>query len=243
GTGDSEEKEATESSSSFPLLWLRRLRAWHALPPLMQALLPFMATLDKGQPSDFFRLPYYDDRALPAYNFAALGRVVARALLHYAEELRQNDPTMSERWQSFWGATGIITHGATYCLVASRKQNDTSRPETTNETRTPNWSLGDDNLALKLSYLAFLRSHGASTGATAKPGERLPGIRLSGEQLFLVMHCALSCSAGDGPDDTSREVATRQKCVVDYATTLKRFADGPCTNAPRVNSIDGCSYL
>ncbi|KAL1454780.1 hypothetical protein MTO96_043664 [Rhipicephalus appendiculatus] len=122
-------------------------------------------------------------------------------------------------------------------------KNDTSRLETTNETRTPNWSLGDDNLALKLSYLAFLRSRGPSTGATAKPGERLPGIRLSGEQLFLVMHCALSCSAGDGLHDTSREVATRQKCVVDYTTTLKRFADGPCTNAPRVNSIDGCSYL
>lgn len=122
GTGDLEEKEATTSGRSFLLLWLRHLRAWHALPPLVQALLPVMASLDKGQPSDFFRLPYYDEDALPAYNFAGLGQVVARAFLRHAEELRQKDPAMSERWQRFWGAAGAFTHGATYCLVDSRKQ-------------------------------------------------------------------------------------------------------------------------
>ncbi|KAL3214564.1 hypothetical protein MRX96_034838 [Rhipicephalus microplus] len=236
-------KEAMEFNSSFPLLWLRRLRAWHALPPLMQALLPFMATLDKGQPSDFFRIPYYDDRALPAYNFASLGQVVARALLRHAEELRRRDPAMNERWQRFWGETGAITHGATYCLVNSRKQNDTPRLETTKGTATPNGSFRAHGLALKLSYLAFLMSRGTSTAVTTKLGQRLPGIRLSREQLFLVMHCALSCTAGDGPGSTSRQAAARQKCVVDYATTLERFADGPCTNASRVDSLDKCSYV
>ncbi|XP_075741777.1 uncharacterized protein LOC142792738 [Rhipicephalus microplus] len=301
---DSEEEEETEFNSSFPLLWLRRLRAWHALPPLMQALLPFMATLDKGQPSDFFRIPYYDDRALPAYNFASLGqargftygakrghgcfdsrlnalpaaagarrprapvfafikivavplsfhltvlpalaipgKVVARALLRHAEKLRRRDPATNERWQRFWGATGAITHGATYCLVNSRKQNDTPRLETANGTATPNGSFRAHGLALKLSYLAFLMSRGASTAVTTKLGQRLPGIRLSREQLFLVMHCALSCTAGGGPGSAFRQAAARQKCVVDYSTTLERFADGPCTNASRVDSLDKCSYV
>ncbi|XP_049523915.1 uncharacterized protein LOC125945707 [Dermacentor silvarum] len=241
-TGGPKEKEATEAGRSFPLLWLRHLRAWHALPPLVQALLPVMVSLDKDRPASFFRLPYYDAAALPAYNFAGLGQVIARAFVHRNEEMLRHNPAMRERWNRFWGATGAINRGATYCLVTGRRQNDTSRRGTPNGTRTSEWVIRDQGPTLKLSYLAFLRSRRTNTGLT-KPKERLAGIRLSREQLFLTMHCALSCSMGVGLDTTTRQMTTRQKCVVDYATTLKRFFDGPCTNATRTNSPHKCSYL
>ncbi|KAH7950079.1 hypothetical protein HPB49_019437 [Dermacentor silvarum] len=241
-TGGPKEEEATEAGRSFPLLWLRHLRAWHALPPLVQALLPVMVSLDKDRPASFFRLPYYDAAALPAYNFAGLGQVIARAFVHRNEEMLRHNPAMRERWNRFWGATGAINRGATYCLVTGRRQNDTSRRETPNGTRTSEWVIRDQGSTLKLSYLAFLRSRRANTGLT-KPKERLPGIRLSREQLFFTMYCALSCSMGVGLDTTTRLMTTRQKCVVDYATTLKRFFDGPCTNATRTNSPHKCSYL
>ncbi|KAH7949425.1 hypothetical protein HPB49_009600 [Dermacentor silvarum] len=209
-TGGPKEKEATEAGRSFPLLWLRHLRAWHALPPLVQALLPVMVSLDKDRPASFFRLPYYDAAALPAYNFAGLGQVIARAFVHRNEEMLRHNPAMRERWNRFWGATGAINRGATYCLVTGRRQNDTSRRGTPNGTRTSEWVIRDQGPTLKLSYLAFLRSRRTNTGLT-KPKERLAGIRLSREQLFLTMHCALSCSMGVGLDTTTRQMTTRQK--------------------------------
>ncbi|XP_049523914.1 uncharacterized protein LOC125945706 [Dermacentor silvarum] len=209
-TGGPKEEEATEAGRSFPLLWLRHLRAWHALPPLVQALLPVMVSLDKDRPASFFRLPYYDAAALPAYNFAGLGQVIARAFVHRNEEMLRHNPAMRERWNRFWGATGAINRGATYCLVTGRRQNDTSRRETPNGTRTSEWVIRDQGSTLKLSYLAFLRSRRANTGLT-KPKERLPGIRLSREQLFFTMYCALSCSMGVGLDTTTRLMTTRQK--------------------------------
>ncbi|XP_065280239.1 uncharacterized protein [Dermacentor albipictus] len=241
-TGSRKEEEVTEADHSFPLLWLRHLRAWHALPPLVQALLPVMVSLDNERPASFFRLPYYDARALPAYNFAGLGQVIARAFVHRTKELLSKNPAMSERGNSFLGATGVINPGATYCLVNGRKQNGISRQRTPNATRGSERVIWDQGSTLKLSYLAFLRSRRVNAGTT-KPMERLPGIRLSREQLFLTMHCALSCSMGTGNDTNARQMTTRNKCVVDYMTTLKHFFPGPCANSRTMNNLDECSYL
>ncbi|KAH7949617.1 hypothetical protein HPB49_012789 [Dermacentor silvarum] len=121
--GDTNDQQLALKGSSFPLLWLRRLRAWHALPPLLQALLPVMASLVHiKRPNDFFRLPYYDIRALAAYNFAALGHVVARAMARKLDEPRRNDKSKGERWQRFLDRTEIIDSSVTYCAEATRNE-------------------------------------------------------------------------------------------------------------------------
>ncbi|KAH7950305.1 hypothetical protein HPB49_022123 [Dermacentor silvarum] len=228
--------------SFFPQLWLRRLRAWHALPPLAQAMLPAMASVvNVDSPAAFFRPPYYDARAPPAYNFAALGQVIAQAMAHELIERQRADPAIDERWRRFWGGGGDhVNGGSMYCLYAGYNKSGTWRQSRLNESDLTNGVRLDEVLGSRIAYLVFQRARHSKATESGQT-RALPGVRLSSKQLFFVMHCALSCAMG-GDHGPAISPADRS-CMVVYRTR-KRFIDTPCGQASSSESVPNeCRYL
>ncbi|XP_065311478.1 uncharacterized protein [Dermacentor albipictus] len=237
--GSAKERQLSLKGSSFPFLWLRRLRAWHALPPLLQALLPVMATLaDIKRLNAFFRLPYYDARILAAYNFAALGHVVGRAIAHKVDHLRRQDKSMDERWQRFWESSDVIDSNNVYCAEATINENDTWRQKRVNEF-VANDALLDHVVGLKMAHLALVSS---TNRASLSYSERqlLPGIHLSSKQLFLILHCALGCTMDASRD--SHHSIHKNNCMVVYRS-FRPFIDKPCAQPTDENALNDCRYI
>ncbi|KAH7942693.1 hypothetical protein HPB51_028624 [Rhipicephalus microplus] len=240
-TATSTEPDQAASAPTFPKLWLRRLRAWHALPPLVQALLPAMVSVvNVDSLAAFFRPPYYDVRALPAYNFAALGQIIAQAMAHELIKRRSDDPAVGERWRRFWDEDDQVTGSSVYCLYAGYSENDTRRQSRLEESDLPKEARLDELLGSRIAYLAFQRARhsNASDGGYA---QTLPGVRLSSKQLFLVMHCALSCAMGAG-HSPAVVIPPDRRCMVMYKAR-KRFIDTPCGKGPGERVPNECRYL
>ncbi|KAL1466014.1 hypothetical protein MTO96_043005, partial [Rhipicephalus appendiculatus] len=237
-------------SGSFPWRWLRRLRAWHALPPLAQALLPAMTSaVSVDSPAAFFRPPFYVPGAPPAYNLAALGQVVARALAHALVERRHADPAVGERWRSFWESSDAADDDSIYCVHTGHNKNDTWRQRRLNESDISDGARLREALGSRIAYLAFQRTRrtaAAGGGAVRRPAaaDHLPGVNLSSKQQFFVMHCALGCAMGGdrgralpgGPGD-------QQRCMVVYQTR-RRLVDRSCGATLASGSVpNDCRYI
>lgn len=234
-------EKVMEKERSFPRVWLRHLRAWHALPPLAQALLPTMASVENvDSPADFFRPPYYAGGSFQAYNFAALGQVVSQAVAHELFEQRRGDAVGSEQWKRLFDGFGKDEYSSTYCFHARVKQNDTWRQEKLTEKVFTDKGYLEHLLGTRTAQFAFVQHQRSNNrtdkGATAE----LPGVGLSKKQLFDVMHCALSC-AMVGKSDHLR-FPRRQDCMVVYKTA-GRFIDRPCGKSLRVNALKECLYV
>ncbi|KAL1452292.1 hypothetical protein MTO96_043852, partial [Rhipicephalus appendiculatus] len=222
------EQDQAATARNFLKLWLRRLRAWHVLPPLVQALLPGMASVvNVDSLSAFFRPPYYDARALPAYNFAALGQIIAQAMAQEMIKRRRDDPAVGERWRRFWDGGDHVTGSSMYCLYAGSN-------ELTREARL------DELLGSRIAYLAFQRARNSNASDSGQ-ARTLPGVLLSSKQLFFVMHCALSCAMG-GDHGPAVASAPDRRCVVAYKTR-KHFIDTPCGKASGEKVPNECRYL
>ncbi|KAH7944176.1 hypothetical protein HPB52_016737 [Rhipicephalus sanguineus] len=189
---DAEARQLSPKGKSFPLLWLRCVRAWHALPPLVRVLLPGMASVAPvPHPAALFRMPYYDTHTLAAYNFASLG------------------------------------------------QNDTWRQKKVNLSGVPNGTLLNHVVGLKVAYLALLRSSNA-TIASRSEAQLFSGVHLSSKELFLLIHCALSCALGGRRSvHQSRE---EQHCMVVYRS-FRPFIDKPCARPTHENELNDCRYV
>ncbi|XP_075557501.1 uncharacterized protein LOC142589811 [Dermacentor variabilis] len=238
--GTPDQRGDAVTAPSFPQLWLRRLRAWHALPPLAQALLPAMASVvNVGSPAAFFRPPYYDAGAPSAYNFAALGQVIAQALAHELIERGRADPAIDERLRRFWDEGDHVNGSSMYCLYAGYNKSGTWRQSRLNENDTTNGVRLHDVLGSRIAYLVFQRAR-HSKATKSGQARALPGVRLSSKQLFFVMHCALSCAMGGdhGPAISPAD----QRCMVVYRTR-KRFIDTPCGQASSKSVPNECRYL
>nr|XP_050030017.2 uncharacterized protein LOC126526063 [Dermacentor andersoni] len=227
---------------SFPKRWLRRLRAWHALPPLAQALLPAMTSaVSVDSPATFFRPPFYVPRAPPAYNLAALGQVIARALAHELVERRRANPAIGERWRTFWESSDAADSDSTYCVHAGLNTNDTWRQHRLNESELADRARLDEVLGSRIAYVAFQRTRLAIAGA-GRPTTELPGVNLSSKQLFFVMHCALGCAMGGDRDSVRSPADHHQRCMVVYQTR-KRLVDRPCGQLASGNIPNDCRYI
>ncbi|KAH7943026.1 hypothetical protein HPB52_004009 [Rhipicephalus sanguineus] len=235
------EQGQAATAHTFPKLWLRRLRAWHALPPLVQALLPAMASVvNVDSLTAFFRPPYYDVRAPPAYNFAALGQIIAQAMAHELIKRQRDNPAVGERWRRFWDEGDHVTGGTVYCLYTGYNENGTGWQSRVDEGNLTKGARLDELLGSRIAYLAFLRArhfNASDSGHT----RTLPGVLLSSKQLFFVMHCALSCAMGGdhGPAVVS---PPDQRCMVTYKTR-KRFIDTPCGKTSGERVPNECQYL
>ncbi|XP_075741778.1 uncharacterized protein LOC142792739 [Rhipicephalus microplus] len=224
---------------SFPVLWLRRLRAWHALPPLLQVLLPGIASLtDVTHLGDLFRMPYYDARTLAAYNFASLGHVIARVVAHKLDELRRTDKFVDQQWRSFVEDADIIDSRTTYCAEALINENDTWRQKKVNLSDLLEETLMNHVAGLKIAHVALLRSSNTTMGYRSE-GQLLPGVRLSSKELFLLMHCALSCALGARGFNHFRE---ERHCMVVYRSS-RPFIDRPCARPTHENVLNDCRYV
>ncbi|XP_050029642.1 uncharacterized protein [Dermacentor andersoni] len=238
--GTPEQRGDAVTARSFPQLWLRRLRAWHALPPLAQALLPAMASVvNVDSPAAFFRPPYYDAGAPPAYNIAALGQVIAQAMAHELIERRRADPAIDERLRRFWDEGDHANGSSMYCLYAGYNKSGTWRQSRLNESDINNRVRLHDVLGSRIAYLVFQRARHSKATVSGQT-RALPGVRLSSKQLFFVMHCALSCAMGGdhGPAISPAD----QRCMVVYRTR-KRFIDTPCGQASSKSIPNECRYL
>ncbi|KAL1483588.1 hypothetical protein MTO96_033086 [Rhipicephalus appendiculatus] len=225
------EQDQAATARNFLKLWLRRLRAWHVLPPLVQALLPGMASVvNVDSLSAFFRPPYYDARALPAYNFAALGQIIAQAMAQEMIKRRRDDPVVGERWRRFWDGGDHVTGSSMYCLYAGSNEEN----ELTREARL------DELLGSRIAYLAFQRARNSNASDSGQ-ARTLPGVLLSSKQLFFVMHCALSCAMG-GDHGPAVASTPDRRCVVAYKTR-KHFIDTPCGKASGEKVPNECRYL
>ncbi|KAL3238809.1 hypothetical protein MRX96_021839 [Rhipicephalus microplus] len=226
---------------TFPKLWLRRLRAWHALPPLVQALLPAMVSVvNVDSLAAFFRPPYYDVRALSAYNFAALGQIIAQAMAHELIKRRRDDPAVGERWRRFWDEDDQVSGSSVYCLYAGYSENDTRRQSRLEESDLPKETRLDELLGSRIAYLAFQRARHSNASDNGY-AQTLPGVLLSSKQLFLVMHCALSCAMGGG-HSPAVVIPPDRRCMVMYKAR-KRFIDTPCGKASGERVPNECRYL
>ncbi|XP_049273575.1 uncharacterized protein LOC119399045 [Rhipicephalus sanguineus] len=237
---DTEARQLSPKGKSFPLLWLRCVRAWRALPPLLRVLLPGMASVAAvTHPAALFRMPYYDTHTLAAYNFASLGQVVARAMAHKLDELRCTDKFVDQHWQSFLEDADIIDSRTTYCAEALINENDTWRQKKVNLSGVPNGTLLNNVVGLKVAYLALLRSSNATT-ASRSEAQLFSGVHLSSKELFLLIHCALSCALGGRRSvPNSRE---EQHCMVVYRS-FRPFIDKPCARPTHENELNDCRYV
>ncbi|XP_077489208.1 uncharacterized protein LOC144100033 [Amblyomma americanum] len=240
GGNESTGESPAASTRSFPFRWLRHLRAWYALPPLVQALLPRMAAVAHVErPGAFFRPPYYDAGAPPEYNFATLGQVISKAMAHELSERRQNDPTIGKRWRGFWEDVDTADGKSVYCLKAGFAKNDTWREKKLDESKLIDKARLEGVLGSRIAYLAFLRAqrpNATTTGLT----EMLPGVDLSSKQLFFVMHCALSCVMGQDPD--SVRGPGDQRCMVAYRSR-KRSNSRRCRQVTGGGIPNECHYI
>ncbi|KAH6942636.1 hypothetical protein HPB50_008751 [Hyalomma asiaticum] len=235
-------KASAVAAHNFPQLWLRRLRAWHALPPLMQALLPIMASMvNVESPATFFRLPYYDVRAPPTYNFAALGQIIAQAMAREFIERRRVDAAESERLRRFWDKGDHATGGSLYCLFTRYNKNGTTRRRIRlNESDLSNGMHLGELLGSRIAHLAFRRARHSKASGRGQVAWTLPGVLLASKQLFFVMHCALSCAMGGNHD--SPYSPSGQGCMVMYKTQ-KRFIDAPCGMVSTKRVPHECHHL
>ncbi|XP_049523039.1 uncharacterized protein LOC125945311 [Dermacentor silvarum] len=233
---------AVGAGGSFPRRWLRRLRAWHVLPPLAQALLPAMtSTVRVDSPTTFFRPPFYVQRAPPAYNLAAVGQIIAQALAHELVEQRHANPAVGERWRSFWESNDAADDDSMYCLHADHNKNDTWRQHRLNESELADRASLDEVLGSRIAYLAFQRTRRANAGG-GHPTAELPGVNLSSKQLFFVMHCALGCAMGGDRDPVRSPADHHQRCMVVYRTR-KRLLDRPCAQLAGGSVPNDCRYI
>lgn len=241
------------AGGSFPRRWLRRLRAWHSLPPLAQALLPAMTSaVSVDSPVAFFRPPFYVPGAPPAYNLAALGQVIARALAHELIERRRADPAVGERWRSFWESSDAADDDSIYCLRTGHNKNDTWRQRRLNESEIGDAARLREALGSRIAYLAFQRNRrsaaAAGGGAVRRPAaaDHLPGVNLSSKQQFFVMHCALGCAMGGDrgralPGSPADQL--QQRCMVVYQTR-RRLVDRSCGATLASGSVpNDCRYI
>ncbi|XP_077489155.1 uncharacterized protein LOC144099981 [Amblyomma americanum] len=229
---------------SFPLAWLRRLRAWHSLPPLVQALLPAMASVAKvAQPAALFRPPYYDVTAPPAYNFAALGQIIAQAMAHELVNRRGEEEETDARWQRLWERTDAVDADSVYCMRAAFNKNGTWRQTRVDEKELAGRAALDEALGTKIAIMAFLSARREGTAGQNGPMMVLPGVELSSKQFFFVMHCALSCArAGSGADAVRTLPPTDQRCMVVY-NTRKQAMDKPCGQLGGREIPNECRYI
>ncbi|XP_077489422.1 uncharacterized protein LOC144100312 [Amblyomma americanum] len=226
--------------SSFPLSLLRHLRAWHALPPLMQALLPAIASaLNLEEPAAIFRLPFYDSANLLPFNYAALGQVIARALARNVEDMRRNHPEKGKIWQRFWDSIHIADSSATYCVEARRNENDTWRQRNLDHSNVTEEKILEHVLALRIAYIAFLRA-----GHVHPNSEFLAfsssGLHLTSKQLFLIAHCATRCATRGSQEDHLPRPENR--CMVVYKTSRPSFKR-PCAQHFQGNGLNECHYI
>ncbi|KAH6936351.1 hypothetical protein HPB50_016332 [Hyalomma asiaticum] len=239
----------TGAGGSFPRRLLRRLRAWHALPPLAQALLPAMTSVvSVDSPAAFFRPPFYVPRAPPVYNLAALGQVVAQALAHALLERRLTDPAVGEHWRSFWESVDAADDHSIYCLHTAHNKNYTWLQRRLNESELDDGPRLRKALGSRIAFLAFQRTRrtNARLGSSRRlPTAVVPGVHLSRKQLFFVMHCALGCAmAGERaralprtPDDQ------QQRCMVVYETR-RHLDDRHCGGRLASGSTpNDCRYI
>ncbi|XP_072140241.1 uncharacterized protein [Dermacentor andersoni] len=242
---------------SFPQRWLRRLRAWHGLPPLAQALLPAMTSaVSVDSPATFFQPPFYVPGASPEYNLAALGQVIAKALAHELVERRRFDPAVRGRWRSFWQSRDTnAANDSTYCLHAghdkasptcSPAQNDTWRQRRMSESELAEGARLDELLGSRIAYLAFQRTRLAVTagsGGRSTTTELLPGVNLSSRQFFFIMHCALGCAMGGQQSPVRSPADLKQRCMVVYQTR-RRLVDPSCGQlAEKGSGPNDCRYI
>lgn len=227
---------------SFLLEWLRRLRAWHALPPLVKALLPaMMSVVNVEQPAAFFRPPYYDTGAPPAYNFAALGQIIAQAMAHELVERRREDPAVADRWRRFWEHTDAVDADSIYCLRIGLDKNNTWRQTRLDESELADRASLDGALGSRIAYLAFLGTRREDSRQNG-PTRELSGVELSSRQLFFVMHCALSCARRGGVTDGFGALPADQRCMVVYKAR-SRDVDKPCAQRGSTDIPNECRYI
>ncbi|XP_075724955.1 uncharacterized protein LOC142767352 [Rhipicephalus microplus] len=198
-------------------------------------------------PAAFFRPPFYVPRAPPAYNLAALGQVVARALAHALVERGHADPAVRERWRSFWESSDAADDDSIYCLHTGHNKNDTWQQRRLNESEIGDGARLREALASRIAYLAFQRS-GRATAAVRRAAatDHLPGVNLSSKQQFFVMHCALGCAMGGNLDRTLPDGPAGQlqpRCMVVYQTR-KRLVGRSCADALASGSMpNDCRYI
>ncbi|KAH6937591.1 hypothetical protein HPB50_001871 [Hyalomma asiaticum] len=174
-------KRDVDVQGSFLWRWLRRLRAWHSLPPLVQALLPAMTSVVAvNSPADFFRPPFYVPLAPPAYNLAALGQVVAHALAHALIERREAEADIEKRWRSFWESGAVDGDDSIYCLHAGFNKNNTWRQRRLNESELGGGARLRDVLASRIAYLALMRTGHITTTNNTWRQRRLNESELGG---------------------------------------------------------------
>ncbi|XP_049520559.1 uncharacterized protein LOC125944254 [Dermacentor silvarum] len=112
----------TIPQAGFVADWLRRLRAWHVLPPVFQAHLELLAeTVDKmvnGTVPHLFAPPYYYDDGLAAYNYAVLGQLISQDIAEYIKAKTTEDEKAS--WKTYWEHYDDLDYKSVYCLFYSK---------------------------------------------------------------------------------------------------------------------------
>ncbi|XP_077486171.1 uncharacterized protein LOC144097300 [Amblyomma americanum] len=228
------------SKRSFAFRWLRHLRAWNALPPLVQALLPRMASVAHVEkPGAFFRPPFYDATAPSEYKFATLGQVISKAMAHELAQRQHNDPAIATHWREFWERADTVDGNAVYCLHAGIAKHDSWRQKKLDEAKLADKARRADVLGSKIAYLAFLRANLQNTTSTGFKGS-LPEVDLSSKQLFFVMHCALSCVMGRGPDSVAGP--GHQRCMIAYRPQ-KRSISKRCRKVTGGTIFNDCHHI
>ncbi|XP_075740212.1 uncharacterized protein LOC142786412 [Rhipicephalus microplus] len=245
--------------------WLRRLRAWQVLPPLFRAYLEVLAGTikDTKAAGNLFEPPYYYDDGLTAYNYGVLGQLISREIAKYLK----NKVTESEKeaWREFWNHNDALDYKSVYCLLYSNKthtgppgkhteqdENSHSRRSAMSHDRNSSTTekpkkhithhridetLFDEKKAshIRASRIAYLTFQGLPSAQR----QVLPSLRLSPSQLFLIAHCAFSCTQ-DSRDNANRHGGTDASCMVIFVHS-RGLARIPCGKG-QDQAFESCTY-
>ncbi|KAL1473974.1 hypothetical protein MTO96_038334 [Rhipicephalus appendiculatus] len=259
----------TIPQSGFVSDWLRRLRAWHVLPPLFQAYLQVMAvTLHETKVAGhLFEPPYYYDDGLTAYNYGVLGQLISRVIAKYLKD--KVTESEKESWEEFWSHNDALDYKSVYCLLYSNKthtdpprkhtkknekshsrrsgmipnkNSPTTEKPTKHPTKHPTHHSIDEALfdekqashirASRIAYRTF-------QGLPSAQRQALPSLRLSPTQLFLIAHCAFSCTR-ESPDSADIHKGTDASCMVIFVHS-RGLAPIPCGNG-KDQAFGPCTY-
>ncbi|XP_077508056.1 uncharacterized protein LOC144119261 [Amblyomma americanum] len=177
----------------------------------------------------FFLPPHFYEHGLAAYNYAALGQIIAHGLArHLVQELPE---AHLSRWMAFWQNTDIAKPDYVYCLHADNYSLGGESAAARLDERNLTGSILEHTVASRLAYLAFSRS---SSGR-----EALPHVDLPPAVLFSVFHCSYSCHRAD----RGALYPTGEDCMVVFRWA-QRFTDLiPCGGAGSRWSRSRCRYV
>ncbi|XP_070388945.1 uncharacterized protein [Dermacentor albipictus] len=259
----------TIPQGGFVADWLRRLRAWHVLPPVFQAHLKLLAeavseTLDDTVKTvgQLFEPPYYYDDGLAAYNYAVLGQIISYQIAEYIKSKITEDEKAN--WKTYWENNDALDYKSVYCLFYSNetthghsvnKNGGTamSRSHTESTSHDGNSSTAkkkskrqthyriDEALFDEEKQASHIRgSRIAYTTFQALPSMQrqvLPSVQLSPAQLFLVAHCAFSCTRAS-PENAHKPA--NALCMVIFIHS-RGLASLPCGHG-RDRAFGPCTY-